>query len=372
MRVLQFSKFYPPTFGGLEKVVFDITEGINAKGAVCDVLCVNETKKKAFERDKYSIFRSSSFGMAMSTSLSPSNLLDYAKIRNNYDIIHVHLPNPLANLAVLMFPTKAKIILHWHSDIVKQKKVMAFYEPLQRKLMEKAHAIIATTPKYAEESPYLKQFSNKVLSIPIGIGADDLNVDSSLVDKIRAHHAGKKIVFGLGRLTYYKGFEYLIRAAKLLPDDYVVLIGGKGELATELQTMIEREDLQAKVQLLGGIPHTELGAYYKACDIYCMSSIKLSEAFGVVQLEAMSMAKPVISTRIKGSGVDWVNLDGESGLTVEPESPEQLAEAIQKIGNDPELYKKLSEGAFKRFNSLFTKNKMVDKTFELYDSCVNK
>ena len=154
-----------------------------------------------------------------------------------------------------------------------------------------------------------------------------------------------------------------MEAAKYLPDDYRVIIGGTGPLQDQLEKQIRDLQLEEKVSLEGYIKDGGLGAYYGAADVFVMSSVMKTEAFGIVQIEAMSCGLPVVSTRIPAAGVAWVNKDGESGLTVEPRDAKALAEAVQTICSNPGPYK---EGARKRYLDLFTKEKMLGKIAEIY------
>ena len=167
---------------------------------------------------------------------------------------------------------------------------------------------------------------------------------------------------------YHIIFTYChnIDAAKYLDDSYVVLIGGSGALRGELEQQIHDNGLDERVKLLGRISDEDLPAYYGACDIYCLSSIMKTEAFAIVQIEAMSCGKPVVSCNIEGSGVPWVNADGVSGLVVEPEDGKALADAIVKIMSATNLYQQLSAGAKNRFNEMFVKQKMIDRCYSLY------
>ena len=348
MRILHIGKFYPPYFGGIEKVNYDIVEGLNMNGVQTDVLCSNH------------------FKVIASTPLSCSLITTLRKIQDNYDIIHVHLPNPMANLAIFLTQPKAKIILHWHSDIIKQKSLLILYSPLQSWLLKRADKIVITTPTYLEESNTLKKYKNKITCIPIGIDSQELSIDRNTLNVLKNKYQGNKIVFSLGRLVYYKGFEYLIDAARFLPNDIIILIAGIGELKEKLQDQIFNHNLQNKVKLLGKIPFEELGAYYELCDIFCLPSTERSEAFGVVQIEAMAFEKPIISTSIKGSGVDWVNLNNISGIIVPPKNSKKLAEAITELLTNENKYQQLSIGAKKRYEDVFTKDKMVDSFKSLY------
>ncbi|TDN55094.1 rhamnosyl/mannosyltransferase [Buttiauxella sp. JUb87] len=366
MKVLQLSKFFPPVFGGVEQVAWDISDGFdNMYSTPIDVLCVNDKNLNENDGVNYKILRSATIGVLFSTPISFSFINKWRRIRNNYNIIHVHLPNPLAVLALFLFRTEAKIVLHWHSDIVKQKKLLRLFRPLQNWILARADKIIVTSPVYGESSNCLRHVQSKIECIPIGIDERRFDENYTFLSTLQKKYKGKKIVFSLGRLIYYKGFEYLIDAARELPDNIVILIGGKGELLESLRKKIIDNELNHKVVLLGGIPSEALDSYYQLCDVFCLPSIHESEAFGVVQLEAMRHAKPLISTKIPKSGVSWVNQNQETGIVVEPCDSSALAKAIITIlqGNN-----NFGHNAEKRFLTMFTKKLMIHKLHTLYRS----
>lgn len=150
----------------------------------------------------------------------------------NYDIIHVHHPDPMACIALFLSGYKGKVVLHWHSDIQKQKVLLKFYQPLQEWLLKRADLILGTSPVYLAESPCLQSVQGKTRCLPIGV--EPMRPQAERVAAIREKYPCKKIVFSLGRLVAYKGYEYLIEAARFLDDDYVLLIGGTGPLKAEL------------------------------------------------------------------------------------------------------------------------------------------
>lgn len=365
MKILQLGKFYPVR-GGVEKVMYDIMLGLSGRGVDCDMLCaMADGPSRVVDINSHArLIGCHTVCKVAATMLSPAMVRSLRKKCAEYDIIHVHHPDPMACLALFLSGYKGKIVLHWHADIEKQRILLKFYTPLQNWLLKRADAILGTTPVYTAESPFLAQVGHKVRCLPIGI--TPVPAPPAAADLLRRSYPGKKIVFSLGRLVEYKGYRYLIEAARHLPDNYVVLIGGEGPLRSELEALILSLDLTGKVKLLGRIEDKDLPAYYGACTLFCLSSIRKTEAFAIVQIEAMSCHKPVVATRIPHSGVAWVNQHGISGLNVPPMDANALAEAIMAITSDPAVYAGYSERAGLRYHTLFTRDKMIEDLLEVY------
>lgn len=372
MKILQLGKFYPIR-GGVEKVMYDLMGGLSARGIDCDMMCAacegHKGDVKINEHGRVLTFKS--WKKLAGTMIAPSMIRGLRKVCNEYDIIHVHHPDPMAGLALWLSGYKGKVVLHWHSDIVKQELALKFYMPLQNWLIKRADKIVGTTPVYLKESPHLKHAQDKTICVPIGI-EPVVEVSDEEVQKLRAKYPGKKIVFSLGRLVPYKGYEYLIEAGRYVDDNTVILIGGTGPLREKLEKEIAEYGLQEKVKLLGRVSDEDLPIYYRACDIYCMSSVFKTEAFGIVQIEAMSCGKPLIATNIPESGVSWVNEHGTSGLNVTPMDAKALAGAITEILTNEEVYQKFSEGSKQRFKEVFTLEKMVNNALEIYTMSVER
>ncbi|MEO5356650.1 MAG: glycosyltransferase [Nitrospirae bacterium YQR-1] len=367
MKVLQFGKYYPPSPpGGIEVVMYNLAEGINKEGPRCDVLCSNDNPVYSEENyNGYTVTRTKSYGKILSTSISPQLITKFMDINKNYDIIHVHFPDPLANIAVLLARPKSKIVLHWHSDIVRQRLLLKLYAPLMHRLMRRADAIVTTTPTYITCSRHLTPYEHKAVTIPIGVSTGHLAADSEKVAALKKLYNGRKIIFSLGRLIYYKGYEHLIRAAMELDDSYAVIIGGEGPLKDRLNSMIKSLGLDGRVFLPGRISDEQLGSYYEACDLFCLPSVERSEAFGIVIVEAMSFGKPVVATKL--AGVGWVNQHGVTGINVEPGKAAELANAIKLILTGMEMYNRFSINCRERFINFFTREKMAQAAIKLYE-----
>lgn len=365
LKILQLGKFYP-IYGGVEKVAYDLTVGLSGRHVDCDMLCAacrgGDREVPVNAHAKIIICRT--WWKVAATMISPSMIFRLRRIGGRYDIIHVHHPDPMAAFALFVSGYRGRVILHWHSDICKQRRLLMLYRPLLSWLLRRASRIIGTSPVYLAESPFLRDVRSKTVCLPIG--TDPIQSDPEAVQAIRARYGNRKIVFSLGRLVAYKGFSNLVAAAEYLNEEYVVLIGGSGPLEAELRRAIDRRNMGRRVELLGRIPETELPAYYGACDVFCLSSIQKTEAFGIVQIEAMSCGKPVIATNIPESGVSWVNAHGVSGLNVAPGDPEGLAQAIKTITESETVYKAYCAGAKQRYLEWFTKERMIEKCLNIY------
>lgn len=367
MRVVQVGKYYYPYVGGIESHLYTL----------CDELCgdldvdvvVSNTKRRT-ERDVYrgvAVTRCAAFGHVASTTLSPTMAFELSQ--RSYDVLHLHLPHPVG-VASYLASRKSKphrLIVSYHSDVVRQKRLLGLYEPLVDKLLSRADVVIATSPNYVESSAVLQRFKEKCAVVPYGI-------DRTLFEKtaerdasareIRARFAGAPLLLGVGRLIYYKGFEYAIRALPSVPDAHLLLIGD-GPLRVPLEKLAAELGVADRVHLLGEMQNEEVVPYYYASDIYLLPSIARSEAFGIVQIEAMSTGLPVINTRL-ASGVPYVSRHGESGLTVEPEDAGALAGAIRELLAQPETRKRMGAAGRERVASDFTKEVLARRVRALY------
>lgn len=360
MRILQLGKFYPIR-GGVEKVMWDLTRGLGAAGVDCDMLCASFEPQTIELNAHARCICLKAWKKVAATMICPSMPGWLRRHAREYDIVHVHHPDPMACLALRLSGFKGKVILHWHSDILKQKGLLTLYKPLQGWLIRRADRIVGTTPVYVAQSAALKDVQNKVTWLPIGI--EDNIADPAL----RKENDGRITVFSLGRLVEYKGFRYLVDAARYLPGNCRIVIGGTGPLEADLRMRIaELPEGCASVELAGYLSDEDVRRWYNECDLFCLSSIMKTEAFAIVQIEAMSCGKPVVATHIPGSGVDWVNSDGESGLNVSPCDPAALAEAILKISAGTSL-QEYGRRARTRYEAMFTYDVMVDRCRRIYD-----
>lgn len=371
MKTLQLTKFYPPVHGGIETATYELAEGLIARGIPTDVLCANTNRRTV--HDTYGpvrVVRAGSYGKLLSTSVAPGLVSELARTRGQHDIVHVHLPNPMANLALRLAPPRSKIVLHWHSDIINQARALKLYEPLQTWMLKRADVIIATSPLYAEHSLWLRPHLHKVQVVPLGIQPIRLQQPAGQLTRareaLRARHGDGPIVFSIGRMATYKGFDVLIDACRGITPDALIVVGGGGELLDTHRQQVREQELENRIVFTGRLSDVEVAAYMAEAALFCLPSTNRAEAFGMVLLEAMLAGLPIVATEITGSGVPWVNAHGESGLNVPVNQPTALANAINSLLLDPALARKYGEAGRRRFEAHFTADQMVEKTLEIY------
>jgi rhamnosyl/mannosyltransferase len=303
-----------------------------------------------------------------SLSLSPGLILEAWRQHRAkpFDLIHLHFPDPMSHLASMTLPAQVPRIITWHADVIRQRSLLKLYHPWQTRILRQARSIIVATPGHVDASPALSlpEIRAKARIIPFGIDPERFSAPSSQAACLRAAYPGKRI-FALGRHVTYKGFDILIQALARLDPEVRLLLGGEGPLTPSLKQLADHLGLSNRVSFLGRIPESDLPAYYQACDVFCLPSVTRAEAFGIVQLEAMAAGRPVVSTRL-GNGVDFVNRDGETGLTVPPGDIESLAHALKILLAQDTLRRELGAHAQKRVCSEFRKEHMAGQTLALY------
>ncbi len=369
MRVVQIGKFYPPQVGGIETHLQALCGELRKTHDVRVIVANNRRHNEHGVLDGVAVTRlASHFSLAgVPFCASMPSLIR----RSKADIVHVHLPNPMGVAAYLASGHRGCLIATWHSDIVRQKILARIFAPLERRFLRKCRALIATSPNYLHSSAILSRHHARCAVIPYGIPLERFDAgvegESSAVAAIRVRY-GPRIALTVGRLVYYKGIEHLIDAMTQVTG--TLLVVGDGPLRSRLELQAREAGVGERVVFIGEMPNDRLAPYYKACDLFVLPSIARSEAFGIVQLEAMACGKPVINTSLT-SGVPFVSLDGVTGITVPPAAPAALAGAMNRLFNDRELAARYGRAAKERVRAEFSLSTMVDRTLELYDEVMH-
>jgi rhamnosyl/mannosyltransferase len=286
-----------------------------------------------------------------------------ARIRaSEADLVHIHLPHPTALLSYLASGHKGRLVITYHSDIIRQKILGKAFWPILKRGLARADAIIVGSPNYLETSPILNQFSERCQVIPFGIPLAPFAESSPAEAAAIRRRFGGPLILGLGRLVYYKGFEYLVRAMKDVPGHLVIV--GDGPLREKLYEEAAQNDVRERFTILTDVE--DVIPYYYASDVFVLPSIARSEAFGLVQLEAMACGRPVVNTQLD-TGVPFVSRHEETGLTVPPMNVAALSQAINRLLSDQALKARLGENGRARVTQRFSVETMARSTLQLYD-----
>lgn len=361
LRVLQVGKFYPPHMGGIETHLQVLCQELKHHVDV-EVLVANDGRQDEESWDDG--VKVTRLGTLFSLSTAPVCPRLVRKIRESKaDIVHLHLPHPTAVLAYLASGHKGKLVVTYHSDIVRQKHLGRAFEPFLHRCLKRCAAIIATSPKYLETSSVLSLYRERCRIIPYGIPLQQfMECDPAEVVRIQEQY-GPRIIISVGRLIYYKGFEYLIQAMRDVQGH--LLIVGDGPLRPSLEDLARRSGVAHRVTFLGEIQNQDVTPFYHAANLFALASIARSEAFGIVQLEAMACGKPVVNTSLD-SGVPYVSLAGITGLTVPPADPPALAQAINSLLDNSALQEAYGMAAKERVKQEFSKEVMLQRVLQLY------
>ncbi len=367
-RVLQVTKLYPPWIGGVERAVQMMSEGLSRRhGVDVEVLaCQARGRGMGATVGGVRVTRVGSLGMVLGMPVSPHFPLVYGALSRRVDLLHIHMPFPLAAWSHAALGDNGKgLIVHYHSDIVRQKRLAWMYTFFLRRLLQRADLIIVTSPALLANSPHLAPFRRKCRIIPYAVdqaaGSPGPIHVAALRTRLGVRDGGRVVLF-VGRLVYYKGVEYLVDA--MCSVDATLVIVGDGPCRRALQKRAVEKGGERKVLFCPTVSDQELRGYYSLADVFVLPSVEPTEAFGLVQLEAMAHGLPVVNTDLP-TGVPWVSPSGETGLTVPPRDSTALARAINTILGNRHLSAKFAAQGKARVKE-FSVEKMLGDICDVY------
>lgn len=382
-KVLQISKYYYPFLGGTEQVARDIAKALKHYDDVEQkIICFNEDAKLGGysnnheetirERvDDIEVIRCGYVAKYASQALS----ITYGKeLKNvikefNPDLIILHYPNPFVTYFLLKYiQTNCKLAVYWHLDITKQKFLKHLFDGQNKKLIARSSKILGATPVHVNESAYSAVMGDKKYVLPYAIDEKRLVISDSekqKAEEIKKEYGGKVLGFFIGRHVPYKGLRYLIEASSKMKDDKMhFLIAGTGELTEELKQLSAND---SKIEFVGRVTDSEWRSYLYACDIFCFPSITRNEGFGLAQAEAMYYEKPVVTFTIKGSGVNYVTLNGITGIECPNCDSTSYAKALQKLADNVQLRREMGLTGRQRVLDNFTESQFIKNVGKLLD-----
>jgi len=365
MKILHVYKdFYPPVNGGMERHIALMCRFQREWAEVEALVCSRSLRTRVVERDGTRVTEVGEWGRFQSAPVSPGFPWYLRKTRA--DVVVVHVPNPTAEVGCLLARPRGKLVVRYHSDVVRQAAAMKVYGPVLVKFLAEADMIIPTSELYVQTSATLQAVLARrpdapVRVVPLGILPEEFQQPGpERVEGFRSAYGGRYVLFS-GMHRYYKGLEYLVRAARDIRAP--VVIAGDGPERGRMMAMAR--DLGVSIAFPGALSHADLVAHLHGCEVFAFPSSERSEAFGLSILEAQVCGKPVVATRL-GTGVELANLDGQTGLNVPPRDPEALASAINALLDDPERARQMGAFARCRVERDFRAERVARAEFDLY------
>ncbi|MCC8942023.1 glycosyltransferase [Bradyrhizobium sp. Arg68] len=335
-----FKVYYPDLFGGTLSVIRDICAGLKDTFAAAVLVCSRTPGERRIVVNNVAVERVRSFGDVLSLPAAPAYPWRLWRRIAEHDLLALHAPFPLADLVFALGLGRSRpLVVHWHADIVSHAALRFLVEPLMRRTLRRASAIIVSDPVLVETTPLLQEFAAKCHAVPFGI--DVAKYDQPAAPPTEVNARGR-LVLACGRLVPYKGFDVLVRAAH--SRNFEVWIVGEGREREHLEQLIRDYGLQDRVRLLGSIAESERVKLMRIADVFVLPSVTNAETFGLVQLEAMAAGRPVVNTALD-TGVPHVARNGLEAITVPPGDPAALAYAIETLINDTDRRRRMGQAA---------------------------
>ncbi len=393
MKILHIYKDYPPILGGIENHVQLLAQGQAAAGHDVTVLVTNPTGARTTltAESGVRVIRAARLATVASTPLSLA--LPWQLLRQRPDVVHLHYPYPVGEVSQWLLRRGRATVLSYHADIVRQASILRFYKPLLRRVLRRADAIIIGSPPM-RGGAFLDEHQAKLRLIPYGIPLARFRSQPAAADlaRVRAQIAAAfpradvapaapsapkdadsfapaPLLLFVGRLRYYKGLGWLIRALPQIPARLAV--AGIGPMEAEWRALAAEVGVADRIAWLGETPDADLPVLYHLADLFVLPASHSSEAFGLVQVEAMAAGVPAICTEL-GTGTSYVNRDGVTGRVVAPRDGQALAEAINGLLADPAERAKMAEAAQARVAAEFDQAVMVERMLAVYGELLGK
>ncbi|HXL30093.1 MAG TPA: glycosyltransferase [Bradyrhizobium sp.] len=338
-----FYDCYPDLFGGALSVIRDICAGLKDSFTACVLVCSRSSGQRRIVVDGLTVERVRSFGDVCSLPAAPTYPLRLWRRVHDHDLLALHAPFPLADLMfALGLGRDRPLVVHYHADIVSHAGLRRLVEPLVRRTLRRAEAIVVSNAILLRSSPLLREFAEKCHVVPFGVDVSKYDWPVQRPDDDDAERGRGRLVLACGQLVPYKGFDVLVRAA--VGQRFEVWIIGEGPERARLERMIRSLGVADRVRLLGSAPHAKLAKFMCTADVFVLPSVTNAETFGIAQLEAMAAGRPIINTSLD-TAVPRVARHGIEAITVPPGNHAQLAEAIETLLRDPERRRRMGHAA---------------------------
>ena len=372
-----YSKEY--AHGGTEIAAYQLARNI-AKIDDVDIFTTSINSKDSHQSsENMLIHRYSTILKIASANLSLKIL--YKPLDYKIDIAHAHYNMPYSDYSALRYAEKNKVpfVVTYHADaqenggnLIRNWAQMIYNRSLLKNVLNGADIIIATSNSYINESKFLGDYREKIEVIPNGINLEEFDINLSKEecrDRLGLPH-DKKIILFFGNIVAYKGPHILLKSFSKVKSkfkDVMLVFAGRGEIQEELTKLAVELGIKKDVLFTGYIDEKLKPFYYKSADIFCLPSITMAEAFGIVNLEAMACCIPVISSKL--GGIPDVIDDKETGLLVKPGDEDELSEALEFLLENGATAIKMGNNGKKKVED-YSWKKIAERTQKIYERLI--
>lgn len=367
IRVLHAYKIYlPDVHGGIPHVIATLAKLPRAGFDGLILVARAFGLGRSYRIDEVQVKAVTSLGTAFSTPMAPSYPFVFACQSRAVDVVVCHAPFPLADMGILFgFPRRTALVVHWHAEVIGRSLLVWLMAPLVRRTLARADKIVVSDPAMVANSTFLPPHAAKCVVVPygcdVGYWGSLSEAQRAAVDDMKSRYP--RLIVAVGRLVSYKGYEVFLRAMQDIDAQAVII--GEGPLKAELESLASQLGISSRVTFLGGLPGDEVKQYIHAASVLAFPSVTDAEAFGLVQLEAMSAGRPIVNTSL-GTAVPHIARDGQEGLTVPPNDPQAFAQALGRLIDEPELARKLGDAGRVRAHAEYDQSLFLERMQAIY------
>jgi rhamnosyl/mannosyltransferase len=367
LRISHFFKVYmPDAEGGIPTVISSLTRHPpdDISHGVLAARKVGWRHKRI--ADGVSIELVTSLGTLYSVPLAAGYIPAFVRTVKKANVAVHHAPFPLTDLAILLaLPAHVALIIYWHADIVGYPRLKRLILPVLRRALARADKIIVSGAAMIENSELLKPFAAKCVVIPYGVDLEYWrsldSADAAEIAELKRQHP--RHIVALGRLVPYKGFDVLVRA--MCHVDAQATIIGEGPQQDHLERLAAELGVADRIKFVGRLSRRGIKILFYSASVLAFPSVTEAEAYGIVQLEAMATGLPIVNTNLP-TVVPWVARHDQEALTIPPNDPIALANALNTILDQPDLARRLGASASNRATNEFAEDLFRARMRETY------
>jgi glycosyltransferase involved in cell wall biosynthesis len=365
LRIFHAYKIYRPDIeGGIPAVISCLAQDGNTSHSILAARRFGWGQR--YSIDDAPVEAVASLGNLFSTPVAPFYIPAFWRGARSADVVIHHAPFPLTDAAIMLgLPASVALIVYWHADVLGYPSLRRIVSPLTRRVLARADKIVVSGQPMIDGSDILAPHAAKCVILPYGI---DLTywrtltpAERTSVQEIRQRYP--RHIAAVGRLVGYKGFDVLVRAMRGV--DAQATIVGEGPLLPDLQQLATELGVSDRIRFAGRVDRSEIKTILHSAHVLAFPSVTEAEAFGIAQIEAMAAGLPIVNTRLPTT-VPLVARHDREALTVPPNDPLALSQALNSVLNEPGLAARLGAAARERANSEFDEDIFRDRMTAVY------